>query len=435
MTAPDLDWDALTEEATRLLVDFIRIDTSNPPGNEYLACNWLQDILEKEGFTTERFDPGEGRHSLRSVYKGDGSKRPLLLLQHTDVVPCEPDKWLEPPFAGVVKDGVIWGRGTLDMKGLGVMMLLAFLLFKRHNIPTKRDIVLLATPDEEAGGSWGVEYLAREHPAAMQAELVLNEGEMGTEGFLGLKRPLFGFSPSEKGPYWLRVIAEGTPGHGSIPLDDNAVVRLNTALHKILSWERPYEIREAVRPLWNLLKQHNLLPEGEDQATLRQIAESNRLLRAMLVDTISLTRLDAGYKTNVIPSIATAELDCRLLPGTEPDAFKARLEEIVADPQVRFEVILQRYSDASPNESEVYTVYQDVVREYVEDALFAPMMGVGFTDSVTFRNMGIDAYGFMASLFTLEEASTVHGHNERISIDNLRMGCQVMFEVVRRLAG
>lgn len=178
MTAPDLDWDTLTEEATQLLVDFLRIDTSNPPGNEYLACNWLQEVLEKEGFSTERFDPGEGRHSLRSVYKGDGSKRPLLLLQHTDVVPCEPEKWLEPPFAGVVKDGVIWGRGTLDMKGLGVMMLLTYLLFKRHNIPTKRDIVLLATPDEEAGGSWGVEFLAREHPEAMQAELVLNEGEM-----------------------------------------------------------------------------------------------------------------------------------------------------------------------------------------------------------------------------------------------------------------
>ena len=431
--APKLDWDAITEEATRLLVDFIRIDTSNPPGNEYLACDWLEKLLTAEGFTTDRYDPGAGRHSLRAIYKGDGSRRPLILLNHTDVVPCEPEKWLEPPFAGAIKDGIIWGRGTLDMKGLGVMMLVTFLLFKRLGLPSTRDIVFLATPDEEAGGSWGVEFLAREHPDVMQAEYVLNEGEMGTEGFLGMERPIFGFSPSEKGPFWLKVTAEGTPGHGSIPLDDNAVARLTRALNKILDWQRPYEVREAVRPLWDLLKANKVIPEGEDQATLAQIASQNRLLRAMLTDTISLTTLNAGYKTNVIPSIAEAQLECRLLPGTRPEEFLAKLQKIVADPHVRFDVILQRYSDPSPNESEVYTIYQQVVREYVEDAQFAPMLGVGFTDSVTFRNLGIEAYGFMASLVPPEELATIHGHNERLSIDNLRLGCQVLFEVVRRM--
>lgn len=432
--APAIDWDAMTEEATRLLVDYIRIDTSNPPGNEYLACDWLEGLLAAEGFTCERYDPGEGRHSLRAIYAGDGSKRPLILLSHSDVVPCEPDKWQQPPFAGVVKDGVIWGRGALDMKGLGVMMLVAFLLFKRHGIQSKRDLVYLCTPDEEAGGAWGVEFLAREHPDVMKnAEYVLNEGEYGMPGFMGMDRPVFGFSPSEKGPYWLHLTAEGTPGHGSIPLDDNAVGALARALVRILDWQRPYEVRDAVRPLWSLLQKNNVIPEGEDQATLAKIAAENRVLRAMLVDTISPTSLRAGYKTNVIPSEATATLDCRLLPGTEPEAFRAEIERLVDNPAVRVEVELQRYSPPSPNQSEVYRVFQEVVREYVEDAQFAPMMGVGFTDSVTFRNLGVEAYGFCPALVPLEELSTVHGHNERISVENLRMGCQLFFEVVRRL--
>ena len=435
MTEPPLiDWDAISEETTRLLVEYLQIDTSNPPGNEYLACDWLEAILAAEGFACQRFDPGEGRHSLRTVYAGDGSKRPMILLNHSDVVPCEPERWQEPPFAGVVKDGVIWGRGALDMKGLAVMQLITLLLFKRHGIASKRDLVFLSTPDEEAGGAWGVEWLALEHPQVMtNAEYVLNEGEYGITGYMGSERPVFGFSPSEKGPYWLHLTVEGTAGYGATPLPDNAIHALARAVSRIVAWERPYEIREAIRPTWDLMKKQGAVPVAEDQATLAEIAGRNPVFKAMLSDTISVTSFHAGYKTNVIPSSATATLDCRLLPGTEPAVFRAELERVIDDSRVEIEVELRRYSPPSPNDSEVYRVYQEVVRESVEDALFTPMMEVGFTDSVTFRNLGIEAYGFCPAFLTLEELATAHGHNERISVESLRMGCRLYFEVVRRL--
>jgi acetylornithine deacetylase/succinyl-diaminopimelate desuccinylase-like protein len=431
---PPIDWDAVADEATRLLADYLRIDTSNPPGNEYLACDWLEGVLRAEGFECERFDPGEGRHSLRAVYHGDGSKRPLILLNHTDVVPAEPDRWEEPPFGGVIRDGVLWGRGALDMKGLGVMMLVTILLFRRLGIASRRDLVFLATPDEEAGGAWGVEWLAREHPGLMtDAEYVLNEGAYGTPGFLGMDRPVFGFTTSEKGPYWLHLTAEGTAGFGGTPIEDNSVATLVRAVHRVLEWKRPFEVRDAIRPLWELLKKQGVVPEAEDQETLAAVAARGPQYNAMLIDTICPTMLDAGYKTNVIPTFAKAVLDCRLLPGTDPEGFKAALEGVIDDPRVRIEVELQRYSKPSANESEVYRVFQEVVREAVEDALFTPVMEVGFTDSVTFRNLGIEAFGFCPALVSLDEVANVHGHNERISLENLRMGCQLFFEVVRRL--
>lgn len=431
---PAIDWDAISDEALRLLGDYLRIDTTNPPGNEYLACDWIEGLLAAEGFACERFDPGEGRHSLRAVYAGDGSKRPVILLNHTDVVPAEAERWEQPPFSGAIADGAIWGRGALDMKGLAVMQLLTMLLFKRHGIASKRDLVFLATPDEESGGAWGVEWLAKEHPEVMtNAEFVLNEGEYGITGYMGSERPVFGFSPSEKGPYWLRLTVEGTAGYGATPLPDNCVEALARACAKIADWERPYEIREAIRPTWDLMKKQGAVPEAEDPATLAAIAAKNPVFKSMLSDTVSVTSFHAGYKTNVIPTSATATLDCRLLPGTRPEDFHAALERVIDDPRVKVEVELQRYSPPSPNDSEVYRIYQSVVRESVEDALFTPMMEVGFTDSVTFRNLGIEAYGFCPALLTLEELATAHGHNERISLESLRMGVRLYFETVRRL--
>ncbi len=146
---PAIDWDAVTEEATKLLVEMIQIDTTNPPGNEHLACDWLEEVLRRNGLEAERYRPGQGRDSLRSVYRGDGSKRPLMLLSHSDVVPCEPEKWLEPPFAGVVRDGVVWGRGAMDDKGHAVMELMTLLLFKRLGLETRRDLVFLCTADAD----------------------------------------------------------------------------------------------------------------------------------------------------------------------------------------------------------------------------------------------------------------------------------------------
>lgn len=431
--APAVDWDATAAEATELLAAAIRIDTSNPPGNEYLFCDWLEQVLRDEGFQPARFDPGDGRHSIRASYAGDGSKRPILLLSHCDVVPCEPARWRHPPFAGVIEDGVLWGRGALDDKGLAVMGLVTLLLFKRLGLPSSRDLVFLCTADEEAGSAWGIEYLAREHPDALDAEYALNEGAFGVAGLMGVERPLFGFSPSEKGPLWLKLSVEGTPGHGSVPLDDNCVERLARALTRIADWDRPYVVVPEVEPLLRLLAAAEAIPAGRDQATLRSLASGNPFLRSRLRDGISMTTFNAGYKHNVIPGRAEATLDIRLLPGTTGDEFRESLRKVVDDPGVKIETIYAHDSLSAPAESELYDVFRDVVREYAEDAQFSTMVDAFFTDSRTLRRLGIKAYGFNPILVSPEEIATIHGDNERISLENIRLGVQVMFEVVRRM--
>ncbi len=430
---PAIDWDAIAAETVDLLAQYIRIDTSNPPGNEYLACDWLEVILHHEGFETERYDPGEGRHSIRAIYRGDGSKRPLMLLHHSDVVPCEPAKWQQQPFAGAIVDGVLWGRGALDDKGLGAMGLMTLLLFKRLGLRTKRDLVFMATADEEAGSWWGVEYLDREHPEVFDVEYVLNEGAFGMAGLMGLERPLFGFSPTEKSPLWVTLSVEGTSGHGSVPLDDNCVERLARAMARISTWERPYRVIPETAPLFEALQRGGAMPGGDQQAALAALAAQSPMLRARMIDGISVTNFHAGYKDNVIPGYAEAVLDIRMLPGTRAEAFLDQLRSRIDDPGIAIETKFVHESNGSPLGSELYAVFRDVVREYVEDAQFTTMVDAFFTDSRTFRRRGVMAYGFNPILVTAEEVATLHGHDERISLDNVRLGTQVMFEVVRRM--
>ncbi|MDZ4279032.1 MAG: M20/M25/M40 family metallo-hydrolase, partial [Dehalococcoidia bacterium] len=247
MGEPKIDWEAVTQEATDLLSRYIAIDTTNPPGNEERAARFFAELLRGEGIQDLTFydasdAESHGRVSLRAVLPGDGSARPLVLLNHTDVVPVERDGWDEDPFAGLVKDGVIWGRGSIDMKSMGIMELIALLLIHRQRIPHKRDIVFLAVADEEAGSKYGVEFLAQHHPEALEAEYVLNEGGWGTTEVMGVRRPAFNCAVSEKGPLWLRLSTEGRPGHGSVPRADNALDRLVRALHRIHEWQRPREI-------------------------------------------------------------------------------------------------------------------------------------------------------------------------------------------------
>ncbi|MCS7294597.1 MAG: M20/M25/M40 family metallo-hydrolase, partial [Dehalococcoidia bacterium] len=216
-TAPPIDWNAYFDEALDIFQRYLRIDTSNPPGNEWRAADFLEGILAAEGIPCERYDAGGGRVSLRAALPGDGSAGgPLLLLNHTDVVPVEREYWEEDPFGGVIRDGCIWGRGALDMKSLGVAELMAFLALKREGAPLRRELVFLAVADEEAGGLYGIEWLARHHPDAIRAQYVINEGGGGVTELFGVQRPVFNVAVAEKGPLWLRLVAEGTPGHGSM---------------------------------------------------------------------------------------------------------------------------------------------------------------------------------------------------------------------------
>ncbi|MCY3506890.1 MAG: M20/M25/M40 family metallo-hydrolase [Chloroflexi bacterium] len=433
ITEPRVDWDAAFEEALGILQEYLRIDTSNPPGRERLACDFLGGILEREGVEYELFDPGDDRVSLRAVLKGDGSRPPLMLLNHTDVVPVEREFWDEEPFAGIIRNGEIWGRGTLDMKGLGIAELLTFLLLKRAGAPLARDIVFLAVADEEAGGLLGIEWLAEHHPEALEAEYVINEGGGGSTELFGVKRPVFTVTTGEKGPLWLRIVAEGRPGHGSVPHNDNPLDRLVRALGKLQEWEREPHLSPVLEEYFERLKRAGIYAGGTSLKQLTKTAATDGRVRALLTNTISATTATAGMKHNVIPGRAEATIDCRLLPGVDPDAFEAEVARVINDPKVRLERVFAGASDTSSHDTELFATIESVVRELVEDAVVTPGVTAGFTDSRVFRNQGVVAYGFSGGLTSPNLARTVHGHNERMTLDSFRLSCQMIYEVTRRM--
>lgn len=435
-TTPQLDWDALEEETVRLLCAYLTLDTSNPPGNEAVAARWFAELLRREGIESALYESAPGRESLIARLpgsEGSGDAGAVMLLNHTDVVPVEESYWTAPPFSGLVRDGCIWGRGAQDMKGLGILELMTFVLFKRLGLPHRRDLVFFAIADEEAGGEYGVEWFARNHPELLRAHVVINEGAGGMSGFMGSERPIFAFAPAEKSPLWLRLRTEGPPGHGSVPHSKNALERLVRALEKVASWKRERRIVPEVAPFFAALAEAGVIQPIEDVETAEKVAQENLLVNALTMDTVSVTSCNAGIKVNVIPAVCEATLDCRLLPGRSSDAFIAELRAQIDDPEVQVERIFNTEGPSSSYGHELAGIIREVVREHVEDAIVVPSVCVGFTDSRTFRQLGVPAYGFSPTLSTEEERRTVHGHDERIQVESLRLGLQILLGVVRRL--
>ena len=432
MTEPRIDWDAAFEEALATLRAYLRIDTSNPPGRERAACEFLGGILEREGVPFTLYDAGDDRVSLRAALPGNGARPPLLLLNHTDVVPVQREYWDEDPFGGAVRGGEVWGRGALDMKGLGVAELTALLLLRRTGQPLARDLVFLAVADEETGGGRGIEWLAEHHPEALDAEYVINEGGGGTTELFGVERAVFTVATGEKGPLWLRLVAEGRPGHGSIPHEDNALDRLVRALGRLQAWERAPALSPVLAEYFARLERAGVYRDGTGIDELARTAERDPRVRALLTNTISATTAAAGVKHNVIPGRAEATLDCRLLPGTDADAFEAEVARVIDDPEVRVERVFAGASEASAHDTELFATIEAVARELVEDAVVTPGLTAGFTDSRVFRDRGAVAYGFSGGLTPPDLARTVHGHNERVTLDGFRLSCRMIYEIARR---
>ncbi len=438
MSPSDIDWDAATEEATELLSQYIRINTTNPPGNEEPAARFLEKILRENGIDDISFydasdETSKGRLNMLARLPGDGSGgKPFVLVNHTDVVPVEREGWDEDPFAGLVKDGVIWGRGAVDMKGMGMMELTAMLQLKRQGIPLKRDIVFLAVADEEAGSDYGAEFLAREHPETLDAEFVLNEGAWGATDMMGSDRPAFNCAVSEKGPCWVKLTTAGRPGHGSVPHGDNALDRLLRALHNVQEWKRPRTVVPELAEFFAQAHEAGYVADEPSDGSIKELAERNPLISALTSNTISITTINSGVKHNVIPATAEATLDCRLLPGTDPDAFIEELRGVIDDPEVAIERVLVSSTPTSPIDTELMSAIKAVARDHVEDATVLPSVSTGFTDSRVFRSRGVTAYGFIPALMTAQESITIHGHNERITIENLRLGCQMIYDILLR---
>ncbi len=426
---PTIDWDAATAEAVSLLREYLRLDTSNPPGNEHLAVAFLGEILRAEGLPFETADSAPGRSNLFArVGPASGG---VCLLNHTDVVPVERRFWDRDPFSGELVDGDIWGRGALDMKGMGVLELMVFLLLHRQGVALKQSLSFLAVADEEAGSDFGATWVAENKPAWMDTELVINEGAYGLAFPDG--KQLFQVSPTEKSPFWVKLTVRGRPGHGSVPHGDNCAEHLVQALERITRWQRDLRIVPTMREHARALASAGLLADAKDETILATGAR-NASFRARLSNTVTVTTINTGIKVNVIPAEATATLDCRLLPDVDPAGFLEKLRDVIDDTRVEIENVNRLYAGAeSPMDSRFAAVVSEVIGELAEGAHIAPEMTSGFTDSRIYRLRGIPAYGFVPCLVPPEELGGIHGHNERISVENIRLGLQILYEVVRRL--
>src|SRR6059036_666242 len=418
MTAPgEADWMALGDEATGLLTRYLRINTTNPPGNEMAAARWLGVVLRRDGIEAQIFEPAPGKANLYARLRGDGSARPLILLNHMDVVLASPEYWTVDPFSGLIKDGYVWGRGALDMKGEAIAQLMTMLVLKRAHVPLKRDIIFLATSDEEIGAGVGAAWIV-EHQADLirNAEFLLNEG--------GLTR---------------------TAGHGSRPTPDNPVHRLVRALNKIAAWQTPLivipTVERSFRDLATIEPDSTLRGWLGDLRSALKDSNAVRTITADLTDnallrnTISITGLKGSDKTNVIPPIATAALDVRLLPGQDPAAFLADLVRVVGDTAVTIRPQGPNWpATESPTETEMFRAITAVAHARHPNALVTTLMLPGFTDSHYFRRFGIASYGLGPFPLSQGDSRGVHGNDERVRLDALRFGVRFYYDVVTRVA-
>ncbi len=433
-----IDWNAVHAEALDILRQYIRIDTSNPPGNERPAARFLGSLLEADGIETRYFETAPNREILYAVIPGDGSKRPFMLCNHTDVVPVETEYWTVPAFEGVEQGGRLYGRGAVDMKGFGVMQLMAALLVKRLGLPLKRDLIFCAVPDEEALGRMGMEWLCDHHPELLEdIEYEMNEGGSGATEFQGQPdRQVFSVATNEKQVCWLRLTAVGVPGHGSIPhpIEHNSAVRLARAVQRLAEWEREITFTPETEVWVAQLVEAGMLPA--DRGEVMEMIRTSPQLKAMFINTLNVTMLDSGIKANVIPAKSTAIIDCRLLPGQSRDAWREAVIGAIDDDQVtvEFHEDLDSFEpQAVPWDTEFYRVIESVIKDAIEDAVVVPSMTVGGTDNRFLRSQGIPAYGFAPCVLSAAERAGFHGNDEFITLDNLRMGNELTFEIVRRM--
>jgi acetylornithine deacetylase/succinyl-diaminopimelate desuccinylase-like protein len=423
VAAQSPDWPALEKEALATLQRYIRINTSNPPGDVRKAADLVESILKAENIPTTRYEPAEGRSIILARLKGSGSAKPILLMHHMDVVPTDAARWKRDPFGAEIADGAIWGRGALDMKGPGVAQLYAFIALKRLNVALDRDVLLMAAPDEEIGGAMGAEWMRKNHYADLDPEYILDEGGFGSRDLFAPGKLVFGISVAEKKLLWLKLIAEGVAGHGSQPHDQNPNDRLTRALAHLLAEPLPTSEFSVLTTL---------------KSRVGPLA-ANKFTNAITHSTISITSLRSGVgdppKANVIPSVAEATIDCRVLPGTTTEQWLAEIRRRLGDPAIKIEIINQGEDPVvTSQDSPFYRALEAALKKRYPDAIVTPMLVPYGTDGNGFRQHGVKTYGFTPAILPAAAVASMHGDAEFLPLDALGPSMQIIFETIRATA-
>ncbi|MGH8653485.1 MAG: M20/M25/M40 family metallo-hydrolase [Gammaproteobacteria bacterium] len=418
------DWKQVESEAVKTLTAYVRLNTSNPPGDVTKAADFLVDLLRREGIDVKRFESGQGRSIVLARLKGDGSAGKALLLEHhMDVVPADASRWSRDPFSAEIADGKLWGRGSIDMKGIGVGQLYAFILLHRQHVPLARDVLLMAVPDEEVGGELGAVWMRKNHYDELDPEYVLDEGGFGSRDMFSAGKLVFGISVAEKKILWLRLRAEGVAGHGSQPHEQNPNVHLVRALNRLMSEPMPAGHFSVI----DTMKQR-----------IGPLAQ-NKFNNAIQRSTISITSLRSGVgdppKVNVIPSVAEATLDCRVLPGTTAAQWVEEIERRLADPTIKIEVINEGDDPVvTPQETQFYRALESAVKRHHPDAVVTPMVVPYGTDANGYRPRGVKSYGFFPGIVSASSIASMHGDDEFIPVDALGPSIQILFEALKETA-
>jgi acetylornithine deacetylase/succinyl-diaminopimelate desuccinylase-like protein len=431
--------------AVAWMQQYLRIDTTNPPGREMRAVAFYKKILDEEGIENRAFEysPGRGDLWARLPHTTAEARRPIILLNHTDVVTSNAAYWKVPPFSGEIKDGWLWGRGAQDMKDEGLAQLVVIVMLKREKVELDRDVIFLAVADEEAEGTGTDWFIAHQREMLENAEFLINEG--GENLLENGKVKYVGVDVGEKTTFWLHVVAHGRPGHGSRPIADSAPNRLVRALDRILAYRTPLKVLPVVEEFLHEMAPYEPPEQAREYRNIRkaiedrkfqQDVEKDEALNFLLRDTISLTMMGGSEQTNVIPPDAWANLDVRILPGGNPQALLEQIRRVVDDPNVTIEPLNAEFRKAnySPTNTVLYNAIRKVSAKYFPGAPVVPHITSGYTENQRYRPLGINAYGFCPYTATEEEGNTEHGNDERIRVEEVRRGPRILFDVVAAVA-
>ena len=422
-SAAQPDWPTVEEHAVSLLQHYIQLKSVNPPADTRATAHLLQAELAAAGLESRLYESGpSGQTNLLARLPGkDRSKRPLLLLNHMDVVPADASRWKVNPFSAIIQDGQIWGRGALDMKSTGIMQLVAMTLLKQQGIVPPRDIVFLATCDEETGGVRGAAWMIANHWNELNPKYVLDEGGAGSRNLYSPDRLVFGVSVADKQVLWLKLRAQGTSGHGSQPIPDNA----NDLLMRAIEQAKAFGPSKKANSIVTRMK-----------SELGDLA-SNKFINAVQKNTISVTSLRSGVgdppKANVIPSLAEATLDCRLLPGQNAEEFISEIKARINDPHVTVEEISPKPDDPQPSstETELFKAITSSIQKYNRQAAVIPIIVPYGTDGQKFRMRGVTAYGLIPMILDTATVATMHSDSEHIPAGQFRQGLHIYFDILR----